>query len=54
MTGPLVRAVQVYKAGAKVTVLPGAVAPAGAGAAGEPWEEPPPPPEPESDSEAGY
>ena len=37
VTGPLVRAAQVYKAGAKVTALPGAVAPEGAGAADEPW-----------------
>jgi hypothetical protein len=48
MTGPLVRATQVFKAGAKVTVLPGAVAPEGAGAADEPWDEP------EPESEAGY
>jgi hypothetical protein len=40
VTGPLVRAAQVYKAGAKLTVLPAAVAPEGAGAADEPWEEP--------------
>jgi hypothetical protein len=56
VTGPLVRGVQVYKAGVKVTVLPGAVAPEGAGAADEPWEEPPPAPESESEpeSEADY
>ena len=54
VTGPLVRGVEVYRAGAKVTVLPGAVAPEGAGAAGEPWDEPEPEPEPESESEAYY
>jgi hypothetical protein len=54
VTGPLVRAAQVSKAGAKVTALPGAVAPEGAGAADEPWDEPPPAPEPESESEADY
>jgi hypothetical protein len=48
VTGPLVRGVQVYQAGAKVTALPGAVAPEGAGAADEPWDEPEPEPE------AGY
>ena len=37
--GPLVRAV-LFCDGDKVTVLPGAVAPEGAGAADEPWEEP--------------
>jgi hypothetical protein len=47
VTGPLLRAAQVYRAGAKVTVLPAAVAPEGAGAAAdEPWEEPPAEPEP--------
>jgi hypothetical protein len=48
VTGPLVRAVQLYIDGEKAVVLPGAVAPEGAGAADEPW----PPPleqEPESD-----
>jgi hypothetical protein len=40
VTGPLVRAVQLYWKGEKATVLPGAVAPEGAGAAGEPWDEP--------------
>jgi hypothetical protein len=45
VTGPLVRAAQVVKAGAKVMALPGAVAPEGAGAADEPWDEP----EPEAD-----
>ena len=39
VTGPLVRAAQVYRAGAKVTALPGAVAPQGAGGADEPWAE---------------
>jgi hypothetical protein len=48
VTGPLVRAAQVVKAGAKVTALPGAVAPEGAGAADEPWDEP------EPESEADY
>ena len=38
VTGPLVRAAQVCSKGSKVTVLPGAVAPEGAGAADEPWE----------------
>ena len=37
VTGPLVRAVQLVCAGDKVTVLPGAVAPEGAGDADEPW-----------------
>ena len=60
VTGPLVRAVHVYAAGAKVTVLPGAVAPEGAGGADEPWEEPQPAPElapepePEPEPEADY
>jgi hypothetical protein len=40
VTGPLVRAVQLIDTGNKVTVLPGAVAPEGAGAADEPWGEP--------------
>ena len=40
VTGPLVRAAQFYNTGNKVTVLPGAVAPEGAGAADEPWDEP--------------
>jgi hypothetical protein len=35
VTGPLVRAVQLFCAGDKVTVLPGAVAPQGAGEEGE-------------------
>jgi hypothetical protein len=42
MTGPLVRAAQLYNEGDTATVLPGAVAPEGAGAAGEPWGEPDP------------
>jgi hypothetical protein len=45
VTGPLVRAAQVVHEGDTLTVLPGAVAPEGAGAADEPWKEP----EPESD-----
>ena len=53
VTGPLVRVAQVYGKGDTLTVLPGAVAPEGAGAADEPWEEPPAAePEPESESEA--
>jgi hypothetical protein len=36
-TGPLMRGAQVCRKGAAVTVLPGAVAPEGAGAADEPW-----------------
>jgi hypothetical protein len=51
VTGPLLRGVEVYKAGVKVTVLSGAVAPEGAGSADEPWEEPP---APEAESEADY
>jgi hypothetical protein len=39
VTGPLVCAAQFWKAGDQVTVLPGVVAPEGAGrAADEPWE----------------
>ena len=38
VTGPLLRAAQVTEAGQRLTVLPGAVAPEGAGAADEPWE----------------
>jgi hypothetical protein len=49
VTGPLVRAAQVNRKGYTVTVLPAAVAPEGAGAADEPWEEPP-----ESEVEADY
>jgi hypothetical protein len=37
VTGPLVRAAQLFCKGDKATVLPGAVAPEGAGAADEPW-----------------
>jgi hypothetical protein len=40
VTGPLVRAVQLADTGDKVTVLPGAVIPEGAGDADEPWSEP--------------
>jgi hypothetical protein len=40
VTGPLVCAAEFYYKGEKVTVLPGAVAPEGAGAADEPWDEP--------------
>jgi hypothetical protein len=48
VTGPLLRAAQFGgSAGDKVTVLPGAVAPEGAGDADEPWEAP----APESDDE---
>ena len=35
MTGPLVRAAQLHNKGDKLTVLPGAVAPEGAGEEGE-------------------
>jgi hypothetical protein len=38
VTGPLVRAAQLCSQGSQVKVLPGAVAPEGAGAADEPWE----------------
>ena len=38
VTGPLVRAAQLLYTGDKVTVLPGAVAPEGAGDADEPWD----------------
>jgi hypothetical protein len=51
VTGPLLRAAQVYTKGDTLTVLPGAVASEGAGAGDEPWE---PWPEPESESEADY
>jgi hypothetical protein len=37
VTGPLVRAAQLLDKGDKMTVLPGAVAPEGAGDADEPW-----------------
>jgi hypothetical protein len=40
VTGPLVRAAELSSKGDKVTALPGAVAPEGAGAADEPWDEP--------------
>jgi hypothetical protein len=43
VTGPLLCAAQVTDAGQQLTLLPGAVAPEGAGAADEPWEEPTPP-----------
>jgi hypothetical protein len=46
VTGPLVRAAQVGGEGDTLTVLPGAVAPEGAGSADEPWDEP----EPESEA----
>jgi hypothetical protein len=51
VTGPLLRAAHLCIMGDKVAVLPGAVAPEGAGATDEPWEEPP---APESESEADY
>jgi hypothetical protein len=60
VTGPLVRAAQVVNTGDMLTVLPGAVAPEGAGGADEPWDEPPPAlesesePESEPESEADY
>jgi len=37
VTGPLVRAAELYDQGNKVTALPAAVAPEGAGGADEPW-----------------
>jgi hypothetical protein len=37
VTGPLVRAAELFYNGEKVTALPAAVAPEGAGAADEPW-----------------
>jgi hypothetical protein len=40
VTGPLVRAASLYFKSDQVTVLPGAVPPEGAGAAGEPWDTP--------------
>jgi hypothetical protein len=40
VTGPLLRAAQVTEVGQQLTVLPAAVAPEGAGAVDEPWEEP--------------
>jgi hypothetical protein len=48
VSGPLVRAAELYREGDKVTALPGAVAAEGAGAADEPWGEP------EPESEADY
>jgi hypothetical protein len=48
VTGPLVRAVELFCQGDKATVLPGAVAPEEAGGADEPWDEP------EPESEADY
>jgi hypothetical protein len=48
VTGPLVRAAELFCKGDKVTALPAAVAPEGAGAADEPWDEPEPESEPES------
>ena len=52
VTGPLVRGAQLRFTDDKLTVLPGAVAPEGAGGADEPWSEPEP--EPESESGADY
>jgi hypothetical protein len=52
VTGPLVRAAEFYYKGDKVTAVPGAVAPEGAGAADEPWEAPDP--GSESEPEADY
>jgi hypothetical protein len=51
VTGPLVRAAQLFYNDNTVTVLPGATAPEGAGDADEPWDEPEPEPESESESE---
>jgi hypothetical protein len=45
VTGPLLRAAQFFRTGETATAVPGAVAPEGAGAADEPWDEP----EPEAD-----
>jgi hypothetical protein len=53
VTGPLARAAQLLFAGDKLTVLPGAMAPEGAGDADEPWDEPESEPESESESESG-
>jgi hypothetical protein len=39
VTGPLVRSAQLFCKGDKATAVPGAVAPEGAGAADEPWDE---------------
>ena len=52
VTGPLVCAAEFYYKGEKVTALPAAVAPEGAGAADEPWEAPEP--GSESEPEADY
>jgi hypothetical protein len=38
VTGPLVRAAQLFHQGNTLRVLPDAVAPEGAGGASEPWE----------------
>ena len=54
VTGPLVRAAQLAYAGDKLTVLPGATAPEGAGDADEPWDEPEPESESQSESGADY
>jgi hypothetical protein len=53
VTGPLVRAAELFYKGEKVTALPAAVAPEGAGAADEPWDEPEPESGPESGAESG-
>jgi hypothetical protein len=54
VTGPLVRAAEIYYNGDKVTALPAAVAPEGAGAADEPWAQSRwREPEPESEPESG-
>jgi hypothetical protein len=45
VTGPLVRAAELFEKGDKVTALPAAVEPEGAGAADEPWDEPEPEPQ---------
>jgi hypothetical protein len=50
VTGPLVHAAEVYFEGEKVSALPAAVAPEGAGGADEPWDQP----EPESGAEPDY
>jgi hypothetical protein len=54
VTGPLVRAAELRWHGDKVTALPAAVAPEGAGAADEPWEAPDPESESEPESGADY
>jgi hypothetical protein len=48
VTGPLLRAAELYQTGNRATAVPGAVAPEGAGDADEPWDEP------EPESEADY